>query len=116
VRCLRWNAIVRIVLDLPDRLQCYRHLQSYVATRPLANRELIVGCSRPDNHATRNLACDRALDLALTIISISCPSTNKSRIRRSIEKPDNLPCLRAEIFDWSIPRIAAAWLCVSRRR
>jgi hypothetical protein len=40
----------------------------------------------------------RGPDLLLTVIWISRPSTNKNRIKRSIEKLDSLPCLRAEIF------------------
>ena len=48
------------------------------------------------SHATRSLAIDPDLDLPLTVISMSRPSTSRSRIRRSIEKPDSLPCLRAD--------------------
>ena len=33
-----------------------------------------------------------------------------------MEKSAILPCFRAEIFGWSIPRAAAASLCVIRRR
>jgi hypothetical protein len=49
-------------------------------------------------HATRSLAADLDLALPFTVISISRPSTSKSRISRSIEKPVTLPCLSAEIF------------------
>lgn len=50
----------------------------------------------PDIHATRSLAIDFDLALPFTVISMSRPSTSRSRIRRSIEKPDSLPCLSAE--------------------
>ena len=49
-----------------------------------------------ESHATRSLATDLELALRLTVISMSRPSTSKSRIKRSIEKPDSLPCLSAE--------------------
>jgi len=48
--------------------------------------------------ATRSLATDFNFALPLTVISMSRPSSNKSRISRSIEKPDSLPCLSAEIL------------------
>src|ERR1019366_6899051 len=69
-----------------------------------------------ESHATRSLATDLELALRLTVISMSRPSTSKSRIKRSIEEPDSLPCFSPETLGSSIPRIAAAGLCVSRRR
>ena len=62
---------------------------------------LVVGRStshRSADYATRSLAADPGLDLRLTVISTSRPSLKRSRIRRSIEKPDSLPRLSAEIL------------------
>ena len=60
-----------------------------------AAREL---ASTPDDYATRSLAAGLDLPFRLTVISMSRPSISKSRIKRSIEKPDSLPCLSAEIL------------------
>ena len=49
-------------------------------------------------YATRSLAVDRDLGFSLTAISTSRPSKRRSRSRRSIEKADSFPCLRAEIL------------------
>jgi len=35
------------------------------------------------------------------------PNRSRSRVKRSIEKPDSLPCFSAEIPGWSIPSMAA---------
>jgi hypothetical protein len=62
----------------------------------MAHRKPLGMPSEPDNHATRSLAIDPGLDLPFTVISMSRPSTNRSRIRRSIENPESFPCLSAE--------------------
>lgn len=48
--------------------------------------------------ATRSRATGRDRGFSLTAISMSRPSRSKNRIKRSIEKPDSLPCFSAEIF------------------
>ena len=63
-------------------------------TRNSSNRPYVR--DQPLSHATRSLAADPGLVLPLTVISTSRPSLKRRRIRRSIEKPDSLPCLSAE--------------------
>src|SRR6185437_8073782 len=56
------------------------------------------GASNQSVQATRSLAMEADRRFLFTIISISRPSSSRKRIKRSIEKPDSLPSLSAEIF------------------
>jgi hypothetical protein len=69
----------------------------YAASKALATESdtLSLACET-SNYATRSVAADLALRLPFAAISMSRPSLKRSRISRSIEKPDSLPCLRAE--------------------